>query len=835
MPRNDSGQLEPGSVLAGRYRIERFLAGGGMGLVYIAHDQRLADRRCAIKEIFDRFNNPEEREHAIEYFHREADTLAQLKHASIPAIVDRFGEGNCHYLVMDYVEGANLEDELAAHGGSLPESRVIEIARELCDVLIYLHGLHPPVIYRDMKPGNVILTPSGRAVLIDFGIARIFTPKGKATLIGTPGFAPPEQYTGQVDERSDIYGLAATLHYLLTGRDPEKQPPFSFVPVHSLKPEASPFLAQAIDKALSYKPEERPQTAAAFKEMFLYGTGIETPRPVVAQAKGATRSLNPVDVHFTTSFGEPQAPPTRAPRRKGRWKRRLFALLLLGVTLTGGYQIFTHPQWLDGQQWRQWGEQLPWDKIEIWLPERGKVWLRKFVADLPWEREKRLQALREDPAELVSLKVFNSSRDGTPLPGQKSSYLESEVKYLTWEATFKNRLAGVEGYNYRLEGQFVDPDGGVAGKSEANRFARPDEPELSLHGVTLLEGLKERTKGNYQVNVYVGGKKLGSQTIRIDPEPKKAVAPPASPVREAAATTTEAPPVDASVSPAVKSPPPEVAALEEKKRIMAEAKRQAALEIAREHPLALVDIRLLNTDKAGKILQSQTSGVFESSQVRFIAWEVKFKNNLYNLAPSVHRVEGTYHGPKGQIIGTVAENKPVGQDLQQISFTARLGNSVGGAFDPGLYRIDFYLDGYPLVSREFVVNDDRGGRVAAAPVPSVEPSASATFPARGSQVFTGSILGIVPDRETSLEIDLQQQEDGRVSGRLAIREPGYGSGIISDGRTNGRRINFEGVIGRTTYRFEGWREEDRLNGTYRALNSEERGKWSVKASDRPSS
>ncbi|MGH7961708.1 MAG: serine/threonine protein kinase, partial [Candidatus Binatia bacterium] len=116
MSRNENGQLEPGTLLAGRYRIERFLAGGGMGLVYIAHDQRLANRRRAIKEIFDRFTNAEERARAIEYFHREADTLSQLKHPAIPAIFDRFGEGNCHYLVMDFIEGTNLEDMLAAQG-----------------------------------------------------------------------------------------------------------------------------------------------------------------------------------------------------------------------------------------------------------------------------------------------------------------------------------------------------------------------------------------------------------------------------------------------------------------------------------------------------------------------------------------------------------------------------------------------------------------------------------------------------------------------------------------------------------------------------------------------
>src|SRR5215831_1824372 len=135
MPRNENEQLESGTLLAGRYRIERFLAGGGMGLVYVANDQRLANRRCAVKEIFDRFTNVEERTRAIEYFHREADTLSQLNHPAIPAIFDRFGEGNCHYLVMDFIEGTNLESELAKQGGFLPESRVIEIARELCEVL----------------------------------------------------------------------------------------------------------------------------------------------------------------------------------------------------------------------------------------------------------------------------------------------------------------------------------------------------------------------------------------------------------------------------------------------------------------------------------------------------------------------------------------------------------------------------------------------------------------------------------------------------------------------------------------------------------------------------
>src|SRR5215470_4159948 len=359
MPRNESGQLETGTLLAGRYRVERFLAGGGMGLVYVAQDQRLADRRCAVKEIFDRFTNPEERARAIEYFHREADTLSQLNHPSIPAIFDRFGEGNCHYLVMDFIEGTNLESELANQGGSLPESRIIEIGRELCDVLAYLHSFEPPVIYRDMKPGNVILTPSGRVVLIDFGIARIFTPQGKATLIGTPGFAPPEQYAGSVDQRSDVYSLASTLHYLLTGRDPEKNPPFSFPPVHSLKPEASPFLARAIDKALAYKVEDRPASAEAFKEMFLYGRGLDVARAPDTAAKAATRVLEPIEPALADIVTAPR------PRRKRHWGRRVAALLFLGALTGGAYGLTTHPELLDTAALARLGEQIPWQRVEV--------------------------------------------------------------------------------------------------------------------------------------------------------------------------------------------------------------------------------------------------------------------------------------------------------------------------------------------------------------------------------------------------------------------------------------------------------------------------------------
>lgn len=790
MPRNESGQLEPGTVLAGRYRIERFLAGGGMGLVYVVQDQRLADRRRAMKEIFDRFTNPEERARAIEYFHREADTLAQLKHPAIPAIFDRFGEGNCHYLVMDFIEGINLEDTLAAQGGALPESQVIDIARELCEVFSYLHGFRPPVIYRDMKPGNVILTPEHRVVLIDFGIARIFTPQGKATLIGTPGFAPPEQYTGQVDERSDLYSLAATLHYLLTGRDPEKNPPFSFPLVHTLTPGASPFLAQAIDKALAYKVEERPASAEAFKEMFLYGRGLDVPRNPAA-AKAATQPLEPPLLPAVVAE-EP------GPRRQRHWRRKVAALLFLGVMAGSAYALYTHPESFNVNVVARLGEQIPWHKLEALLPESGQARLREFVANLPWEREKRLQALRADPLEVVSLKILNTSRDGTPLPAQKAAYTEGEVQYLTWETVLKNRLAGVEGTTYRLEGRFFDPEGKPAGESKAGRFVRPEEQQLELRGITLLEGLKERAKGDYQLELYLGDEKIASQTVRIEAEAKK-IARPEKPAAEAPVAAVAPPPGES-----VLAPDPVLA---ERKRLAAEAKRMALMQERSKKPLELLTVRFLNTTKEGKRLSTVGEG-FAASQLRFVAWEAVFRNRLLELAPAYHRIEATYYAPNGQPLGTVQDAKEVGLESKEVTFTGRLGNSSGGAFGPGTYRVDFYVNGWPLSSREFTVEDDRDL-------------------IRLLRHHLGSILGLVSGREVALEIDFRPQGDGGLRGDLIIHEPGYGVAPL-EGRTDGNQIEFRTSIGREAYHFQGWREGERLSGTYQVSPSGGGGRWSVK-------
>ncbi len=841
MSRNESGQLEPGSLLAGRYRVERFLAGGGMGVVYIGTDQRLAERQCAIKEIFDRFTTPEERAQAIEYFHREADTLSQLNHPAIPAIFDRFGEGNCHYLVMDFIEGRNLEEVLVEQEGPLPESRVVEIARELCDVLSYLHSFDPPVIYRDMKPGNVIVKPDGHVALIDFGIARIFSPQGKATLIGTPGFAPPEQYAGKVDQRSDIYSLAASLHYMVTGRDPEKHPPFSCPPVLSEKPDVSPFLAQAVDKALAYKVGERPFSAEEFKEMFLYGRGLSATAPS-SSAKAATQPLEPLEEIAEAAAEAEVFAPAPNLRRKRRWTRRIAALLFIGLLASSAYGLYTNPEVLpaafEGNAMERVGEQIPWQKIEAWLPEPGQVWLREFVADLPWEREKRLRALRADPVELVSLKIFNTSRDGTPVTEPQEKYSVGQVKYLTWEVVLKNRLAGIEGIHYQLEGRFFDPEGGLAGKSKAGRYVRPEEEQLEFRGITLLEGLRERAKGDYQLDVYLGDTKLVDQKLLIEAEPTLVAKKDAPSAKETRIAT--APPVLPGPSATA------IAAAEaERKRRAGDAKRVALIQERSKKPLEIVRVRFINTAKNGKRL-SEPSKSFAASKIRFMAWEAEFKNRLHSLTPAYHRVEATYYAPNGQPLGTVQDGKEVKVNSKRTTFTGRIGNASGGAFIPGKYRVDFYVNGWPLSSEEFIVQDDRKGIQVVdrdeqpwSGLAGGGPGRQASTPERPGigpalRHHTGSLLGLVSGREVPLEITFRPQRNGSLRGRLIIHELGYGVAPL-EGQVQGSQIEFRSPLGRDTYYFKGWQEGDRLTGTYRVSPTRKDGRWSVRISERPAS
>lgn len=187
-----------------------------MKTVYLAEDQRLANRSCAIAEMIDNFTDPRLQAEAVEAFRREAKLLATLRHKHIPEVYDSFTESQRHFLVMEYIDGETLEAIIKDTGGVLGMTRTLEIAWEILDTLEYLHSRNPPVLYRDLKPSNVMIDRNGGLKLIDFGIARHFQPDETATMVGTHGYAPPEQYRGKNEPRSDLYALGALVHYLLT-------------------------------------------------------------------------------------------------------------------------------------------------------------------------------------------------------------------------------------------------------------------------------------------------------------------------------------------------------------------------------------------------------------------------------------------------------------------------------------------------------------------------------------------------------------------------------------------------------------------------------------------
>jgi outer membrane protein assembly factor BamB/tRNA A-37 threonylcarbamoyl transferase component Bud32 len=267
--------LANGSVLQGRYVVEGQLGIGGMSVVYRGRDLRFKDvvRQCAIKEMYQSAPDSQTRLLNLKNFEREAGLLATLNHPAIPKVYDFFEENGKIYLILELIAGKDLETVLDEAGGPLDEARVARWMSQICDVLGYLHTREQElIVFRDMKPSNVMLTADERIVLIDFGIARVLnTAERKGTMIGTEGYSPPEQYRGVVEPRSDIYALGATMHHLLTASDPRMETPFTFherMP-RLLNPQLSPEVEAIIVRALEYDVAARWASAAELKEALL--------------------------------------------------------------------------------------------------------------------------------------------------------------------------------------------------------------------------------------------------------------------------------------------------------------------------------------------------------------------------------------------------------------------------------------------------------------------------------------------------------------------------------------------------------------------------------------
>lgn len=267
---NVSGYVQQGKnkVIQNRYEILRPIKRGGMGAIYEILDKRL-HKKWALKEMIETFDNEQECKEAKERFEREAMLLASLNHPNLPRVIDFFEENERFYLVMDYIAGIDLNDLIKQkQDRRLPISQVISIAADILNILDYLHHRNPPIIYRDIKPGNIMIrTEDSKTVLIDFGIARAISQDSTdpKTEVGTVGYAPPEQYTGNPLPCSDLYALGATMHELISGIPPKI--PFQFAPLKEIIPNIPEEINFLITKSLELNHNDRWQTAA---EMLKY-------------------------------------------------------------------------------------------------------------------------------------------------------------------------------------------------------------------------------------------------------------------------------------------------------------------------------------------------------------------------------------------------------------------------------------------------------------------------------------------------------------------------------------------------------------------------------------
>jgi serine/threonine protein kinase len=334
-----TGHLVHSYLLKQRYRIIGVVGQGGFGAVYKARDTRCNNRLVAVKEMSKSGLTPQEVVEATETFEREALILAGLSHPNLPALYDHFTDAGRWYLVMDFIEGETLEEHLLEaveakeHGGllttapslspgqgqgsgCLPVKLVLEIGIQLCTVLDYLHTRVPPIIYRDLKPANIILTHNGGLYLIDFGVARLFKPgKARDTIpFGSPGYAAPEQYgSAQTTPQSDIYSLGVLLHQMLTGLDPS-QTPFRFVPLQLNDQWAlsiEPLIMQMVEMDQSKRPTSMAIVKQELQRIAAVGAGLPRPSPIYRPTPALTVP--------TTSVAHVPAPRpstvTPAPKR----------------------------------------------------------------------------------------------------------------------------------------------------------------------------------------------------------------------------------------------------------------------------------------------------------------------------------------------------------------------------------------------------------------------------------------------------------------------------------------------------------------------------------------
>jgi len=459
--RRITGALLAGNTLGGRYRIVAMIGKGGFGAVYKATDERIqAKRVVAIKEMSDAQLSPSEKAKALQDFLNEANLLVQLKHPNLPNVSDVFEEGGKAYLVMEFIEGKTLEAVQEEQPDPLDERLVMGWALQLCAVLHYLHTRPQPIIFRDMKPANVMVTADGEIKLIDFGIARIFKAavKKDTTLLGSQGYAPLEQYgRGQSDARSDIYALGATLYDLLTREQPSDSPsrrvnPALFSTPRQLNPRISPAVEAVILKAMAEDPQDRYQTAIEMYQA-IAATGLATSSNTPFSISGPFATLptslstsGPTSPAITSTplaptlsntvvaappgqspsagqVASPPNPPPTSPRT-----RRVFLIggaVVAGAAIVGGAAFFLSTR-----------SSLPVLTLNFTYSTEKQTWLESVISDFNKSNTQvgnKLVQVQADPRGSVDASTRILSGEIKPAAWSPASDLELNQLVNGWK------------------------------------------------------------------------------------------------------------------------------------------------------------------------------------------------------------------------------------------------------------------------------------------------------------------------------------------------------------------------------------------------------------------
>ncbi|HXE72923.1 MAG TPA: serine/threonine-protein kinase [Candidatus Nitrosotenuis sp.] len=353
--------LPPGSIVEGRYEVLRTVRSGGMGAIYEARDLRLPDAPCALKEMLEDSASPAELIRAK--FEEEVRYLSTLHHPGIPRVRDFFCRDSTCYIVMDFIRGQDLEDELKevmARTGRPPEAeKVVRDALAVLEVLDYLHSQDPPVIHRDIKPANIVReAKSGQVRLVDFGLARHLEGRGGTTQtsIGTLPYCPLEQVQGRAEVRSDLYALGSTMYHLLSGQEPQalEKPPLSQV-----VPGIDAGLAAIVDRAVALHPEHRFASAPEMRRSLQEW--------LESRFQGSATTLDPAG---SAPASGPSLQAPSPPRARRRGALALVALALLLVSLGAVYVVSRPP-----------GAASPTVPVVFrTLPEGAEIWLRHHTA-----------------------------------------------------------------------------------------------------------------------------------------------------------------------------------------------------------------------------------------------------------------------------------------------------------------------------------------------------------------------------------------------------------------------------------------------------------------------